>query len=47
MTSSKELLDELQTELAQATTDYGQWSDRLTRKKDIGRADAALIARFG
>ena len=28
MTSSKELLDELQTELAQATTDHGQWSDR-------------------
>ena len=27
MTSSKELLDELQTELSQATTDHGQWSD--------------------
>lgn len=27
MTSSKELLDELQDELAQATTDHGQWSD--------------------
>lgn len=28
MTSSKELLDELQTELAQATTDHGQRGDR-------------------
>ena len=28
MTSSKELLDELQTELAQATTDHRKWSDR-------------------
>ena len=28
MTSSKELLDELQAELSQATTDHGQWSDR-------------------
>ena len=27
MTSSKELLDELQAELAQATADHGQWSD--------------------
>lgn len=27
MTSSKELLDELQAELSQATTDHGQWSD--------------------
>ena len=28
MTSSKELLEELQAELAQATTDHGQWNDR-------------------
>ena len=28
MTSSKELFEELQAELAQATTDHGQWSDR-------------------
>ena len=28
MTSSKELLDELQAELAQATTDHGQWSGK-------------------
>ena len=27
MTNSKELLEELQSELAQATTDHGQWSD--------------------
>ena len=41
MTSSKELLDELQTELAQATTDYGQWSDRRVKIAAV-RASSAL-----
>ena len=41
MTSSKELLDELQSELAQATTNHGQWSDRRVKIAAV-RASSAL-----
>ena len=41
MTSSKELLDELQTELSQATTDHGQWSDRRVKIAAV-RTSSAL-----
>ena len=41
MTSSKELLDELQAELAQATTDHGQWSARRVKIAAV-RTSSAL-----
>lgn len=41
MTSSKELLDELQAELAQATTDHGQWSYRRVKIAAV-RTSSAL-----
>ena len=41
MTSSKELLDELQSELSQATTDHGQWSDRRVKIAAV-RTSSAL-----
>ena len=44
MTSSKELLDELQSELSQATTDHGQWSDR--RVKIAAVRTSSALARI-
>ena len=44
MTSSKELLDELQTELAQATTDHGQWSR--TRVKIAAVRTSSALTRI-
>ena len=41
MTSSKELLDELQTELSQATTDHGQWSNQRVKIAAV-RTSSAL-----
>lgn len=41
MTSSKELLEELQSELAQATTDHGQWNDRRVKIAAV-RTSSAL-----
>ena len=41
MTSSKELLDELQAELSQATTDHGQWSDQRVKIAAV-RTSSAL-----
>ena len=41
MTSSKELLEELQAELAQATTDHGKWSDRRVKIAAV-RTSSAL-----
>ena len=41
MTSSRQLLDELQNELAQATTDHVQWSDRRVKIAAV-RTSSAL-----
>ena len=41
MTSSKELLDELQAELSQATTDHGQWSGKRVKIAAV-RTSSAL-----
>ena len=41
MTSSKELLEELQSELEQATTDHGQWSVRRVKIAAV-RTSSAL-----
>ena len=41
MTSSRQLLDELQSELSQATTDHGQWSDRRVKIAAV-RTSSAL-----
>ena len=41
MTNSKELLEELQAELAQATADLGQWNDRRVKIAAV-RTSSAL-----